>query len=158
LQVGSSIMPAKVNPVIPEFVVSVAHKIYSNDLLISSLCAQGCLELNAYLPIIGHSIIESLKLLIAANATIKENLLQGLLVNKDISEKKLFRSSSITTALVPYIGYNKSAEIAKYMKANNVSIFEANKELKFIDEQKLTELLKPGNLLKEGFSIEDLNT
>jgi len=62
-QVGSSIMPGKVNPVIPEFVISAAHKIYSNDMLITSLSAQGCLDLNAYLPVIGHALLESLKLL-----------------------------------------------------------------------------------------------
>jgi len=64
VQVGSSIMPGKINPVIPEFVVSVAHKVYANDQLISSLSAQGCLELNAYLPVIGHALLESLKLLV----------------------------------------------------------------------------------------------
>ena len=58
-QVGSSIMPGKINPVIPEFVISAAHKIYSNDVLISSLCGQGTLELNAYLPVIGCAVIES---------------------------------------------------------------------------------------------------
>ena len=79
-QVGSSIMPGKVNPVIAEYVVSAAHKIYSNDVLITSLCGQGCMELNAYIPAIGHAIIESLKLLIGANETLQENFFKGLVV------------------------------------------------------------------------------
>ena len=69
-QVGSSIMPGKVNPVIPEFVISAAHKVYSNDLLISSLSGQGCLELNAYLPVIGAAVIESINLLISSDRTL----------------------------------------------------------------------------------------
>src|SRR6266542_4070247 len=80
-QVGSSIMPGKINPVIPEFVISVAHKVYANDGIISSLSAQGCLDLNAYIPVIGHSLLESLKLLIAADNAIKEHLITGLTVN-----------------------------------------------------------------------------
>jgi aspartate ammonia-lyase len=74
LQAGSSIMPGKVNPVIPEFVISAAHKIYANDQLITSLAAQGCLDLNAYLPVIGHSLLESIKLLIAATQTLTKGL------------------------------------------------------------------------------------
>jgi len=80
-QAGSSIMPGKINPVIPEFVISSVHRVYANDQLITSLCAQGCLELNAYLPVIGVSIIESLKLLIAADHTLKLNLFEEMEIN-----------------------------------------------------------------------------
>jgi aspartate ammonia-lyase len=107
-QVGSSIMPGKVNPVIPEFVISAAHKIYSNDMLISSLCAQGCLDLNAYLPVIGHALLESLKLLIAADKTIAENLIEGLSIPNGLGASRLFKSPAITTALSPIIGYRHS--------------------------------------------------
>jgi len=114
-QVGSSIMPSKVNPVIVEFVVSVAHKIYANDILINQLAAQGNLELNAYVPLIGQSLLESLKLLIAANKTLNENLFSGLIVNEKIAQTNLYKSPSITTALIPFIGYNKASELAKKM-------------------------------------------
>ena len=80
-QVGSSIMPGKINPVIPEFVISAAHKVYSNDMLISSLSGQGTLELNAYLPVIGTTIIETLNLLISCNITLFSNLFCGLVIN-----------------------------------------------------------------------------
>jgi len=155
-QIGSSIMPGKVNPVIPEFVISVAHKIYANDNLISSLCAQGCLELNAYLPIIGHAFIESLKLLIAADGSIKNNLICGLTINNVKSEEKLFYSASISTALIPYIGYKKASELANLMKEKHLNIYQANRKLKIIDDVKLSVLLKTENLLKEGFTIGDL--
>jgi len=156
-QAGSSIMPGKVNPVIPEFVIGISNKIYANDSLISSLCAQGCLELNAYIPVIGHAFIESLKLLIAADSTIKDNLFTGISINAKIAEDKLYNSSSIVTVLLPYIGYHKAAEIALLMKSKNKSIFEINKELKFMTDKKLKNLLKPENVLKEGFTMGDLN-
>ena len=155
-QVGSSVMPGKVNPVIPEFVITAAHKIYSNDVLITSLSAQGCLDLNAYIPEIGHAIIESLKLLIAADKTLADNLFEGLTVNSEKAYEKLIKSPAITTALVPYIGYNKAAEISKEMKAKSTDVYAANKKLKLIDESKLIEILKPENLLKTGYSIGDI--
>lgn len=155
-QVGSSIMPGKVNPVITEFIISSAHKIYANDQLISSLCAMGTLDLNAYIPTIGHAIIESIKLLIAANNTFKSNLVQELTVNTNLASEKLYFSGAITTALIPYIGYNKASELSKFMKENAVDIFKANKILKLLDEQKLETILKPENLLKEGFTLNEL--
>jgi len=154
-QVGSSIMPGKINPVIPEFVISVAHKVYANDILISSLCAQGCLDLNAYLPLIGHALIESLKLLLAADETAKTNLFAGIKINSKVAESRLFHSPAITTALSPYIGYHKAAELAKEMKTSGVDIFEANQKLQFLDEARLKQILEPQNLLKIGYSIRE---
>ena len=155
-QVGSSIMPGKINPVISEFVISAAHKIYSNDVLISSLSGQGTLELNAYLPVIGMAVIESINLLISANTTLLKNLFSGLIINTTASYKAAMNSPSITTALSPYIGYHKAAELAELMKEKKIDIFEANDILKLLDETKLKSILEPGNLLKLGFSLDDL--
>jgi aspartate ammonia-lyase len=155
-QAGSSVMPAKVNPVIPEFVISAAHRIYANDQLITSLCAQGCLELNAYLPVIGCAMIESIKLLIAADATLRSNLFEGLEIIAETGAEKLFRSPAITTALVPFIGYNKASELAKRMKSDGIDIFAANALLHFLSEEKLNTILKPENVLKLGYTLDDL--
>jgi aspartate ammonia-lyase len=155
-QVGSSIMPGKINPVIPEFVVSVAHKIYANDVLITSLCSAGCLELNAYLPVIGCTMIESLKLLIAADHTLKDNLFEGLAIDSKTSEEKLFSSPSVTTALIPFIGYNKASILAKEMKKTGLTIFQVNARLKLLDEEKMKTLLSPDNLLKLGYTLTEL--
>jgi len=157
-QVGSSIMPGKINPVIPEFVISAAHKVYSNDLLITSLCGQGALELNAYLPVLGASVIESLKLLISCDKTLLTNLLEGLIVNESAGFEALMHSPSVTTALTPHIGYHKAAELAKLMKEKKIDIFKANSLLRAIDPSKLETILKPGNLMKLGFSLDDLET
>jgi aspartate ammonia-lyase len=155
-QVGSSIMPGKINPVIPEFVISASHKVYSNDVLISSLSGQGTLELNAYIPVIGCAILESLKLLISCNSTLMYKLFAGLSINETASYKALIHSPSVTTALSPHIGYHKAAAIALLMKEKGIDIFQANSELKAMDDDKLKTILQPGNLLKLGFSLEDV--
>jgi aspartate ammonia-lyase len=155
-QVGSSIMPGKINPVIPEFVISAAHKVYSNDVLISSLSGQGVLELNAYIPVIGYTVIESINLLISCNQTLLHNLFTGLTINEVSGYKALINSPSVTTALSPHIGYHKAAEIALIMKEQEIDIFEANNILKVLPEAKLRTILQPGNLLKLGFSLEDI--
>jgi aspartate ammonia-lyase len=156
-QAGSSIMPGKINPVIPEFVISAAHKIYANDSLISGLCGQGSLELNAYIPTIGVALIDSLKLLIACDQTLKKNLFEGLTVNATISHQQLIHSPVITTALIPYIGYKKASQLAKLMKLKGMSIISANGELGMINEEKLIQILSPGNLLKLGYSLSDIS-
>ncbi len=156
LQVGSSIMPGKVNPVVPEFVVSAAHKVYSNDQLISGLCALGCLDLNAYIPTIGHALIESLKLMIACNETLHMNLVNGLTINGTLAGENLSYSAAISTVLLPYIGYNQSARLAHEMKNGHISIVEANRLLNIMPEDKLLQIIQPDNLLKEGFNIQDI--
>jgi aspartate ammonia-lyase len=155
-QIGSSIMPGKINPVIPEFVISAVHKVYSNDLLVSSLSGQGTLELNPYLPVIGCSLIESIKLLISCNLTLLNNLFEGIAVNQDSGYKALINSPSVSTAMSPHIGYHKAAEVALLMKEKKIDIFEANSILKVMDDSKLRTILQPGNLLKLGFSLDDL--
>jgi len=155
-QTGSSIMPSKVNPVIPEYVVSVAHKVYSNDQLISGLAAQGMLDLNAYLPVIGNALIESVNLLIAANETLGKNLFEGLKINDEIAKEKLFHSPIITTALIPYIGYNKSVQLADEMRTQCLDVFDSNNRLNLIKHEKLERILSIDSLLRTGFIIEDL--
>lgn len=155
-QTGSSIMPGKINPVIPEFVISSAHKIYSNDVLIGSLCGQGTLELNPYLPVIGCTVIESINLLIACNSSLLHNLFEGIEVNEAGGYDALIKSPAVVTALIPFVGYHKAGEIARMMKERQIDIFEANSILKVLDVSRLRAILQPGNLLKLGFSIDDI--
>jgi aspartate ammonia-lyase len=149
-------MPAKINPVIAEFVISASHKVYSNDMLISSLCGLGCLDLNAYLPLIGHALIDSIKLLMAADRTLKHNMIEGMTLHPAASLKNLMMSPSVTTALLPYIGYNKASELAREMKDKGIGIEEANARLGLIEPEKLQNILTPSNLLKEGFTLKDI--
>ena len=155
-QVGSSIMPGKVNPVVPEYIISTAHRIYTNDQLITSLAAQGCLDLNAYLPEIGSAMIESLKLLIAMNRSLGDNLLDGIRINEKPARERLFRSPAITTALSPFIGYNQSEKLAKKMKETGDDVFSVNRELNIVEESLLERLMVPEFLLKQGFTMKDI--
>jgi aspartate ammonia-lyase len=155
-QTGSSIMPGKINPVIVEFAISAAHKIYSNDGLVTSLCAMGTLDLNAYLPTIGNAMLESLKLLISVDQTMTENLFTGMTVNSQTANDNLYRSPSVTTALTPFIGYHKAALLAKEMQEKQINVFQANQNLKLMEEEKLRNFMQPQNLLKTGYSMDDL--
>ncbi|GAB4338893.1 MAG: aspartate ammonia-lyase [Calditrichia bacterium] len=155
-QVGSSIMPGKINPVIPEFVISAAHRVYANDQLVGHLAAQGALDLNPYLPAIGHALLESLKLLIAANQTLLRNIFQELAVLEEVARQKLYQNPSIATALIPLLGYHTAGRLAKRMKEKKETIFQANAELKLVEEHRLQELLKAENLFKLGFSLKDV--
>jgi aspartate ammonia-lyase len=105
---------------------------------------------------IGHALLDSIKLLIACDQTLKLNLFDGLIVNQQVSQERLFNSPAITTALLPMLGYHKASGLAKYMKSNGCSVFEANRELKIIDEEKLRNLLQPENLLKLGYTLSEL--
>ncbi len=156
-QVGSSIMPGKVNPVISEYIISSVHKVYANDMLISNLCGQGCLDLNAYLPVIGHSLVESVLLLINANEASVNGIFRDLsLPKKSGFDGPVYFNPSIVTALSPYIGYHKAGLLAKEMKQRNCSVFSANNALKVIAEERLNEIMLPQNLLKLGYSINDV--
>jgi len=149
-------MPGKINPVIVEFAISAAHKIYSNDGLVTSLCAMGTLDLNAYLPTIGNAMLESLKLLISVDQTMTENLFTGMTVNSQTANDNLYRSPSVTTALTPFIGYHKAALLAKEMQEKQINVFQANQNLKLMEEEKLRNFMQPQNLLKTGYSMDDL--
>ena len=94
--------------------------------------------------------------MIACDQTLNENMFSGLIINAELALEKLFYSPSISTALVPYIGYNKASLISKEMKTNNISIFAANEKLKFVSKENLEKILSPDNLLKTGFTIKDL--
>lgn len=155
-QVGSSIMPGKINPVVTEYIISSAHRIYANDQLITSLTAQGCLDLNAYLPEIGSAMIESLKMLIAMNCSLCKNMLDGIVINEEAARKRLFISPAITTALSPLIGYNQSAKLAKKMQETGNDIFSVNRELKIVKDDLLDRLMEPEFLLKQGFTMNDI--
>lgn len=154
-QVGSSIMPGKINPVIPEFIISSAHKVYSNDMMISNLAGQGCLELNAYLPSIGHALIDSIKLLIAANDTLAKNLFADLQIKTNHRFENVLKNPSVATALSPYIGYHQAAKLANEMKNHKITVVEANTNLKIINSKTLHKLIQPKELLKMGFIISD---
>lgn len=152
-QIGSSIMPTKVNPVIVEYVVQGAHRIYSNDDLVTRLSAQGCLDLNAYLPAIGDSILDSIKMLISMNKTLTDNLWRGFRIETGNSLERLYYSPTITTALISKIGYHKAAELGHLMNQEKISVIEANSRLGYLSASEIADLLTPSQLLQLGFVL-----
>lgn len=155
-QAGSSIMPGKVNPVILEYVISVAHKVYGNDMVISNLCGQGMLDLNPYLPLIGHALIESINMLEGAVVSLHQHVFTGLQLRPELTRQEVLLSPVVTTALLPYIGYRKATEMALFMKEKGCSVMEANTSLGYLSDLRILEILKPENLLQLGFSLKDV--
>lgn len=155
LQTGSSIMPGKVNPVMLEYVISISHKVYSNDVLITSLCGQGSLDLNPYIPLIGHTLIESIKLLEGAVNGLNHYVFTGMQLHNDMALEYVHKSPAISTALVPYIGYNNATRLAMLMKENGYTIMQANEVLRCLSKKRLKELLAPDKLLQLGFTLAE---
>ena len=121
-QNGSSIMPGKVNPVIPEVVSQVAFAVIGNDTTISMAAEAGQLELNAFEPIVFYKLFESITCLTHAIAILIDNCIIGIQANKKRCEELLNSSVSIVTALCPFIGYKKAAELAKEALKTNQTI------------------------------------
>src|SRR4029079_3919241 len=118
LQKGSSIMPGKVNPVIPEVVTQVAAQVIGNDVAISVGGMQGHFELNVFVPLIARNLLDSIKLLAAASRLLAEKCVNGIEANREQNERYAELTLSAATALNPYIGYDKAAEIVKEAAAS----------------------------------------
>lgn len=146
MQNGSSIMPGKVNPVIPEVVSQVAFAVIGNDLTITMAAEAGQLELNAFEPVIFHKIFESIICLKNAVKTLYLNCIQGIIANEKKCNELLNNSIGIVTALCPYIGYKKSAEIAKEALNSNLTIKEVVLKHKILSEEQLNIILDPTHM------------
>jgi fumarate hydratase class II len=101
-------------------------------------------------------MLESLKLLASMNRAFEEKVLKGLCVDEEAASTKLFNSPAVTTALSPLVGYKRAAELAAQMKKGEQNIFDANDTLEIIEAKKLKKLMEPSNLLKKGFTIDDI--
>ena len=142
-QNGSSIMPGKINPVIPEVVSQVAYLIIGYDYTITMAAEAGQLELNAFEPVLFHHLFESIDTLKEAAATLTKHCITGITANKGQCEEYIEKSVGISTALCPYIGYAKSAEIAKKSLKTGISVKELVLEEGLLKEEELKEILKP---------------
>ena len=149
LQPGSSIMPGKVNPVIPEAVLMVCSRVIGNDAAIAWAGASGSFELNVQIPVMANSLLESIRLLAASSRVLAEKTIDGLVANTKRAEALAGMSPSIVTPLNKYIGYEAAAKIAKHSVAKGVTVREATIELGYVDGKKLTteQLDKALNLL-----------
>ena len=140
LQKGSSIMPGKVNPVMPEVVTQVAAQVIGNDTAIAIGGMQGHFELNVFVPLIAKNVLESVKLLASACRLFAEKCVDGIEANRENCERYAELTLSAATALNPYIGYDKAAEIVKESAASGRSLREVARE-KGVEESVLDEAL-----------------
>ena len=146
LQPGSSIMPGKVNPVIPELVNLIAFRVIGNDYTVSLAATHGQLQLNAYEPIEGLAIFESQSLLFRGSIAFRSKCVDGITVNEKMLQHYMETTVGIVTALNPVLGYEKATELAAEAYKTNKGILEIIREQKLLTEQQINELLDPVKL------------
>lgn len=150
MQPGSSIMPGKVNPVIPEVVNQVAFQVIGNDLTITLAAEAGQLQLNVMEPVIVFNLFQSMQMIPRAIKTLNHLCVSGITANVDVCRRYVENSIGIITALNPHIGYENSTKIAKEALATGRSVVELVLEYELMSAEKLSEVLRPENMLTNG--------
>ena len=146
-QPGSSIMPGKVNPVIPEVVNQVAFRVIGNDLAVTLASEAGQLELNVMEPIIVLSLFENIEMLVNAMNTLREKCIVGITANPEVCRRMVYNSIGLVTALNPYLGYETSTMLAKEALQSGKGIYDLVLEHKLMDEEELNKILRPENMV-----------
>ncbi len=150
-QAGSSVMPGKINPVIPEAVGQAALMVMGNDQFITFACSTGNLELNQFMPLIAHGLLENISVLTNACTIFKINCIEGVDANEKTCRRNVENSTATITALIPDIGYLNAARIEKKAKKENISIKQAALKLNLLSNSRFEELIKPDTVNKLGF-------
>lgn len=148
MQPGSSIMPGKVNPVIPEVVNQIAYKVIGNDLTVTFAAEAGQLQLNVMEPVLVRAILESMEMLVNGMATLKERCIVGITANEEHCKEMVLNSIGIVTAVNPTLGYEASSRIAKRALAENRSVYDLILEEELLSKEKLDEILSPERMIK----------
>ncbi len=150
LQPGSSIMPGKVNPVIPEAMAMVGAQVIGNHATITFAGASGNFQLNVMLPVIAHNLLQSIELLANASRLLADKAIAGFKVRHDRIDEALARNPILVTALNPVIGYEAAAQIAKRAYKEGRPVLEVAKEMTSLGEKQLRKLLDPKALTRGG--------
>ena len=148
MQPGSSIMPGKVNPVIPEVVNQIAFKVIGNDLTVTLAAEAGQLQLNVMEPVITQSILESIEMLKNGMDTLKYRCIDGITANVDHCRNMVMNSIGLVTALNPILGYESCTKVAKRALEENRGVYELVLEMNLMTKAELDEALKPENMIK----------
>jgi aspartate ammonia-lyase len=146
VQPGSSIMPGKVNPVIPELVNLVSFRVMANDYAVTLAAHSGQLQLNAYEPLEGVALMESQHLLYTTSQTFRKKCVDGITVNENVLRRNMETTVGIVTALNPVLGYEKATELANEAYKSGKGILEVIRERKLLTEQQIADLLDPVKL------------
>jgi aspartate ammonia-lyase len=150
MQPGSSIMPGKVNPVIPEVVNQIAFKVIGNDLTVTLGVEAGQLELNVMEPVIVHSIFESIEVLKNGMTTLKYKCIDGITANEERCREMVYNSIGLVTALNPVLGYEASTQLAKEALENNRGVYELVLEKNLLSKEELDDILVPEKMIGPG--------
>ena len=142
LQPGSSIMPGKVNPVIPEAVIQVAAQVVGNDTTITMGGQAGNFELNVMLPVIGYNLLQSISILASVTQTFADKCIAGISANREVCAAYIEKSLALVTGLVPKIGYDQASAIAKKAYETGKTIRQVAQEESILPEDELNDLLK----------------
>src|SRR5205807_7922733 len=148
MQAGSSMMPGKVNPVIPEVVNQIAVEVNGNDVTVTFAAEAGQLQLNAFEPIIAHSLFQSVTHLRNGCLTLAERCVKGITANREHLRSSVEHSIGVVTALNPYIGYANATEVANEALLTDRSVYELVLEKNLLSKEKLDEILQPAVLTK----------
>ncbi|MGD8781296.1 MAG: aspartate ammonia-lyase [Ignavibacteria bacterium] len=148
MQPGSSIMPGKVNPVIPEVMNQIAFKVIGNDLTVTLGAEAGQLELNVFEPVIVHSLFESIEMLKNGMNTLKHKCILGITANENICRSMVENSIGLVTALNPVLGYETSSALAKEALKTNKGVYELVLEKNLMSKEELDNILAPENMIK----------
>ena len=148
MQPGSSIMPGKVNPVIPEVVNQISFKVIGNDLTVTLAAEAGQLELNVMEPVIVQSLFESIEMLKNGMATLRLRCIDGITANEDRCRELALNSIGLVTALNPTLGYEVSTQLAKEALRTNRGVYDLVLEQGLLSKEELDDLLKPENMIK----------
>jgi aspartate ammonia-lyase len=148
MQPGSSIMPGKVNPVIPEVVNQIAFKVIGNDLTVTMASEAGQLELNVMEPVIVQSIFESMEMLKNGMEVLKFRCVDGITANVDRCRDMVLNSIGIVTALNPVLGYETSSKLAKEALSNDRSVYDLVLEQNLMSKEELDNILAPENMIQ----------
>lgn len=155
MQPGSSIMPGKVNPVMPEVVNQVCYAVIGNDVTISFASEGGQLQLNVFEPVMAYGLFNSISMMRNAMIALANKCINGISANVDICREFVFNSISIVTALNPYIGYENSASITKEALATGKKVYDIVLNRKLLSKEQLDEIFQPNNMLNPHMSAED---
>jgi aspartate ammonia-lyase len=151
VQPGSSIMPGKVNPVIPEVVNQICFQVIGTDVTISMAAEAGQMQLNAFEPIILYNLYRNIDILIRGCRTLARRCVSGITANRDVCRMYVERSIGLATALNPLLGYEKAAEVAKEALRTGKSVGEIALAKGYLSQKELDEILKPETMLKPSF-------
>jgi len=145
-------MPGKVNPVMPEMVNQVAIRVMANDLAVTTTAAMGQLELNAFVPIIAHHLLDSLEVMTNGVSIFTGQCIKGIKANRQRCEKLLSYSAGLITDLTPYLGYEQAQQVFQKARKEEKRVGQVVMEMKLMEEEQLRQIFNPREMTRPGIA------